>query len=92
MRVHVLYTDSSGTYRVRADIRENNRTVHIIDLVDNDYGSEAEWDDFTDEEQANIHALLLEEYDAITREPSDSTGDYADGEDEEDGNDPPSDY
>lgn len=88
MRVQTLYTDSSGSYRVRADIRENNRTVHIIDIVDNDYGSEADWDDFTDDEQATIHNLLLEEYDADTR---DEPADVADGEDEE-GDELPSDY
>lgn len=89
MRVSTLYTDSSGTYQVHANIRENNRTVQIIEIIDNDYGSEAEWDDFSDEEQANIHALLLEEYDAESREePSDADAD--DGEDEE--LDPPADY
>lgn len=87
MRVQALYTDSSGTYRVRADIRENNRTVHIIDIVDNDYGSEADWDDFTEEEQASIHNLLLEEYDAESRDDQSET---EDGEDEE--ADPPADY
>lgn len=88
MRVQVLYTDSSGTYRVRADIRENNRTVHIIDIVDNDYGSEADWDDFTEEEQASIHNLLLEEYDSESR---DEVPDSDASEDEEE-LDPPADY
>lgn len=92
MRVETLYTDSSGTYRVRADIRENNRTVHVIDIVDNDYGSEAEWDDFNDEEQAEIHNLLLEAYDADSRDDNaDSAGDTGDGE-EDGSDDPPSDY
>lgn len=90
MRVSTLYTDSSGTYRVRADIRENNRTVHIIDIIDNEYGGEADWDDFTEEEQGAIHLLLLEEYAALDRdEDSDYTNDR---EDDEDDDDPPNDY
>lgn len=81
MRVQTLYTDSSGTYRVRADIRANNRTVHIIDIVDNDYGSEADWDDFTDEEQGNIHNLLLEAYDDDNRDDEgDADGPGEDGD------------
>lgn len=89
MRIETLYTDSSGTYRVRADIRENNRAVHILDIVDNDYGSEADWDDFTDDEKSEIQNLLMEEYDALAAEPAEPDSNLEDGEDEED---PPSDY
>ena len=89
MRVETLYTDSSGTYRIRADIRENNRTVHILDIVDDDYGSEADWDDFTDDEKGEIQNLLMEEYDALTAEYPEPDGNLEDSEDEED---PPSDY
>lgn len=91
MRVNALYSDSSGSYRIRADIRENNRTVHIIDIVDDDYGGEADWDDFTEEEQGNIQNLLLEEYDALAAPHSESDADYEDDTGEDSG-DPPYDY
>lgn len=87
MRVQVLYTDSSGTYRVRADVKENNRSIHILDIVDDEYGTEADVDDFTDEEQATIHNLILEEYDALDR---DNGEEYDDEED--DGDELPEDY
>lgn len=87
MRVQVLYTDSSGTYRVRADVKENNRSIHILDIVDDEYGTEADVDDFTDEEQATIHNLILEEYDALDR---DNGEEYDD--DEDDGDELPEDY
>lgn len=87
MRVHTLYTDSSGTYRVRADVKENNRSIHIIDLIDDEYGSEADWDDFSSEEQGAIHALILEEYNLLDKDTQES---YTD--DEEDGDELPSDY
>lgn len=87
MRVQVLYTDSSGTYRVRADVKENNRSIHILDIVDDEYGTEADVDDFTDEEQASIHNLILEEYDALDR---DNGEEYDDEED--DGDELPEDY
>lgn len=87
MRVQVLYTDSSGTYRVRADVKENNRSIHILDIVDDEYGTEADVDDFTDEEQASIHNLILEEYDALDR---DNGEEYDDEEDE--GDELPEDY
>lgn len=80
MRVQVLYTDSSGTYRVRADVRPHNRAIHIIDIIDDDYGGEAELSDFTDEEMSKITALILEEYDDLDRDPGD---DYSDDTDEE---------
>ena len=83
MRVETLYSDSSGSYRVRADIRENNRLVHIIDIVDDDYGGEADWDDFTEEEQGNIQNLLLEEYDALATEHSEPDGNLEDDEEED---------
>jgi len=88
MRVETLYTDSSGTYRVTADIRENNRTAHVLSIVDNDYGGDADWDDFSRDEQAAIHQLLLEEYDAVTGDDELEADDSSD----EDGGDPPSDY
>lgn len=80
MRVQVLYTDLSGTYRVRADVREHNRAIHIIDIIDNDYGGEAELSDFTDDEMAKIQALILEEYDELD---SDDDDDYTDDTEEE---------
>lgn len=92
MRVQTLYTDSSGTYRIRADIRENNRSIHIIDIIDNEYGSEADLDDFTDDEKGDINHLLLEEYDELNR---DGNAEFAatdsDGEEDE-GDELPSDY
>lgn len=91
MRVEVLYSDSSGNYRVRADIRENNRTVHILDIIDNDYGSEADWDDFTDDEKGEIQNLLMEEYDTLAAEPAEPEPDEGYDEDEDSG-DPPYDY
>lgn len=89
MRVETLYSDSSGTYRVKADIKENNRTVHIIDIRDDDYGTEADWDDFNEDEQAEIHNLLLEEYDAYSRDElpdiegsdGDEDEEFSDGQD-----------
>lgn len=87
MRVQVFYTDSSGTYRVRADVKENNRSIHILDIVDDEYGTEADVDDFTDEEQTTIHNLILEEYDALDR---DNGEEYDDEQDE--GDELPEDY
>lgn len=87
MRVSTLYTDASGTYRIRADVRENNRSVHIIDIRDNEYDSEADWDDFSDDEKADIQAEILDEYDRLD---SDTEEEYDDEEDE--GDDLPEDY
>jgi len=89
MRVSTLYTDASGTYRIRADIRENNRSVHIIDIIDNEYGGEADWDDFTDDEKGDIKSLLLDEFaelDKGNEEP------YTTGDEESDDEELPSDY
>jgi hypothetical protein len=83
MRVETLYTDSSGTYRIRADIRENNRTAHIIDIIDNDYGTDADWDDFSEDEQATIHQLLLEEYDTLDMMNEDDYDGAVEEEDED---------
>lgn len=84
MRVETLYTDSSGTYRVRADIRENNRSIHILDIRDSEYNTEADIDDFTDEEKSAIHELLLQEYKTLDTDDDQEYDDEAIEEDEED--------
>jgi hypothetical protein len=85
MRVETLYTDSSGTYRVRADVKENNRSVHVIDIIDDEYGTEADFDDFSDSERVDMFDAILKEYDALD---SDNPDDYNDeSEDEETDND-----
>jgi len=86
MRVSAAYTDESGNYTVTADIRENNRSIHIISIVDSDYGGEAPLDDFSDEEMERIHLLLLREFDDLD---SDNGDDYSD---EEEGDDNRADY
>lgn len=81
MRVQVRYSDSSGNYNVRADVKPNNRLIHIIDIVDADYGGEADAADFTDDEMAKIQALILSEYDDLD---SDDSDDYTNDESEDD--------
>lgn len=81
MRVQVRYSDSSGNYNVRADVKPNNRLIHIIDIVDADYGGEADAADFTDDEMAKIQALILSEYDDLD---SDDGDDYTNDESEDD--------
>jgi hypothetical protein len=68
MRVQTLFTDDSGTWKVLADVRENNRSVQIIEIRDDEYGGEADLDDFSDAEKAELYSTLLEEYDRLNGE------------------------
>jgi len=83
MIVETLYEDSTGVYRVKADVRGNNRSIQIIDIYDNDYGSEAEWSDFSDSEQQKIHNLLMREFHELDNDNGDDYNDEEEGDSDE---------
>lgn len=54
MRVSYYFTDRIDTYKVEAEVSSTNR-VHILSVEDS-YGSDVDWDDFSESEKKLAYA------------------------------------
>lgn len=75
MRVNYYYTDRIDTYRIEAEVSSKNR-VTVIAIADS-YGSDVDFDDFSEEEKAAIYGKAYGARDALERseEPDYDTDD-----------------
>ena len=78
MRVNYYFTDKIDTYKIEAEV---GKRVQIVAIEDS-YGSDVDFDDFSDDEKRGIYAKAYAARDALeqSEEP-----DYEDASDESEG-------
>jgi len=80
MRVNFYFSDKIDTYKIEAEVSSTNRVTILT--VEDSYGSDVDFDDFSEVEKKAIYGKAYGARDALeqSEEPDYDNGDDAEGE------------